>query len=128
MLDQRESIRPEIPRAVVRSNMTEAEQFQNKTLRPIAKMQHSLLIAVFQDYLEKKKHVVYHLSEKIFNEYLENTFAKDIAFRSHLKGLIIGHFTMEEYSFYISNNSEINKRITNLLKERLRSSREEFVK
>ena len=37
------SIRPQIPTALVNENMTLEEKFQNTTLRPVIKMQHDLL-------------------------------------------------------------------------------------
>jgi hypothetical protein len=38
-----------------------------------------------------------------------------------LKGVIIGLFTVEEYSIYIKNSSNLNKRMMTLLIERYRS-------
>jgi hypothetical protein len=46
---------------------------------------------------------------------------KDIKFRNALKGIIIGLFTVEEYSNYIKNSSSLNKRMMTLLIERYRS-------
>ena len=39
-------------------------------------------------------------------------------FRNSVKGMIIGQFTLEEYSIYIKNSSALNKRIMNIVKER----------
>jgi hypothetical protein len=38
-----------------------------------------------------------------------------------LKGIIIGLFTIDEYNDYIQNSSNLNKRMMNLLIERLKS-------
>ncbi|GAK89105.1 hypothetical protein JCM19297_3629 [Nonlabens ulvanivorans] len=51
------ALRPEIPNARVSDDMSVEEQFQNRTLRPIAKLQHDLLIAVFHNYIKKHKNV-----------------------------------------------------------------------
>lgn len=40
----------------------------------------------------------------------------------------MGHFTIEEYKFYNENDSEINKRIINLTKERLQTEIHYFEK
>lgn len=40
----------------------------------------------------------------------------------------MGHFTIEEYKFYVENTSEINKRIINLTKERLQAEVHYFEK
>ena len=39
--------------------------------------------------------------------------------RNSIKGMIIGQFTVEEYGIYIENLSALNKRMMNLVKERL---------
>ena len=46
--------RPLIP-DLINDGTNEMERFQNKTLRPIIKMQHDILIVSFQYYLEKRK-------------------------------------------------------------------------
>ena len=40
-------------------------------------------------------------------------------FRNSLKGMVIGMFTIEEYKLYIQNSSALNKRMMNIVKERL---------
>ena len=49
------ALRPEIPSARVSENMSLDEQFQNRTLRPIAKLQDELLLEVFRNYTKKHK-------------------------------------------------------------------------
>ena len=53
-------------------------------------------------------------------EYIENAIQKDIKFRNSTKGIIIGLFTLEEYQLYIENSSALNKRMMNLVIERLK--------
>ena len=48
-----QSIRPIISSALVKDNMSEDERFQNKTLRPIIKLQNDLFLAVFKNYIRK---------------------------------------------------------------------------
>jgi len=47
-------------------------------------------------------------------------------FRNSLKGMVIGQFTVEEYQIYISNSSALNKRMMNLVKEKLISNIQVF--
>jgi hypothetical protein len=47
--------------------------------------------------------------------------SKDIKHRNALKGMVIGLFTIEEYSSHI-NSSNLNKRMMNMLIERLKKS------
>jgi hypothetical protein len=97
------------------------ETFQNDTLRPILKFQNDLLIDVFINYAVKQKGLFFTLSPDKKEKYIENVIQKDIKFRNALKGMIIGLFTVEEYSNYIKNSSSLNKRMMTLLIERYRS-------
>ena len=55
-------------------------------------------------------------------DYIENSIQRDMKFRNSLKGMVIGHFTVEEYLLYIENSSSINKRMMHIVKERLLSN------
>lgn len=122
------SIRPEVLSAKIYDSMSSDELFQNKTLRPIIKMQHDLFMAVFKNYIKKHKNVFYELSHTKQLSYIENAIHKDMKFRNSLKGMIIGQFTEEEYSLYIQNSSALNKRMMNIVKERLIDSIQVFTK
>ena len=97
------------------------EVFQNRTLRPILKMQNNLLIQVFINYAVKQKNVFFSLTPEKKMMYIENVIQRDIQFRNSLKGRIIALFTLEEYAEYIRISSSLNKRMMNMLVERLKS-------
>lgn len=97
------------------------EVFQNKTLRPILKLQNDLFIAVFINYAVKQKGVFFSLSPEKKMTYIENVIQRDIKFRNSLKGMIFGLFTVDEYNEYIQNSSNLNKRMMNMLIERLKT-------
>lgn len=125
-MENRESkllaIRPQLLNVRVSENMSDDEQFQNKTIRPIVKLQGNLLIEVFKNYIKKRKNTFYELSlEKRF-DFIENAIQKDMKFRNSLKGIIIGQFTVEEYLIYIKNSSALNKRMMSIVKERLQDN------
>jgi hypothetical protein len=115
-------IRPEIPSAKITSMMSDDEYFQNTTLRPVAKLQNDLLVEVFKNYVRKHKNVFYGLSIEKRLDYVENAIHKDMKFRNSLKGIIIGQFTIQEYEVYTQNSSTLNKRMMNLVKERIKSN------
>lgn len=115
-------LRPEIPSARITDNMSEEERFQNKTLRPIAKLQNDLILAMFRNYIKKHKNKFYELKLDRRLIYVETAIQKDIKFRNSLKGAIIGQFTIEEYDTYILNSSALNKRMMNIVRERLQSN------
>lgn len=97
------------------------EKFQNQTLRPILKFQNDLFIEVFRNYATKQKSVFFTLNPEKKMNYIENVIQKDIKFRNSLKGIVIGMFTISEYQEYIVNSSNLNKRMMNLLIERIKS-------
>ena len=115
-------LRPEIPSARITDNMSTEERFQNETLRPIAKLQDQLLVAAFRNYINKHKNKFYELKLDMRMQYIENAIQKDIKFRNSLKGMIIGQYTLDEYETYIQNSSALNKRMMNIVKERIQSN------
>jgi len=119
-------LRPEIPNAKITPDMSKDEQFQNGTLRPIIKFQNPLLIEVFKNYIIKHKNAFYEMSIEKRLDYIENAIQKDIKFRNALKGMVIGHFTAEEYMAYIQNSSALNKRMMNMVVERLKDQVQAF--
>lgn len=106
---------------VVNTDSSIEEKFQNKTLRPILKLQNDLFIQVFINYAVKQKNVFFgHTPEKKMT-YIENVVHRDMKFRNFLKGMIVAFFTLEEYAEYIQISSNLNKRMMNMLIERLKS-------
>lgn len=125
-MENRESnllaIRPKLLNARVSENMSNDEQFQNKTIRPIVKLQGDLFIEVFKNYIKKRKNTFYELSLEKRMNFIENAVQKDMKFRNSLKGMIIGQFTVEEYLQYTQNSSALNKRMMSIVKERLQDN------
>ncbi|UTN02950.1 glyoxalase [Flavobacterium bizetiae] len=97
------------------------ELFQNQTIRPILKLQNDLFIAVFINYVNKNKADFYSYTVEKKLQTIENSIQKDIKFRNSLKGIVMALFTIEEYDTYIQNSSSLNKRMMNLLIDRLKS-------
>lgn len=122
------SIRPELPSNLINDHMSGDEKFQNSVLRPIIKFQNDLLLAAFRNYIVKHKSVFYDLTMEKRIDYIENAIHKDMKFRNSLKGMVIGLFTVEEYGLYAENSSALNKRMMNLVKERLLSQIQLFDK
>ena len=115
------SMRPTLPNVVVDDSMTLDEQFQNKTLRPIMKMQHDLILAMTGMYIKKKKNVFHNLTAEKKSDYIKNNLLADRMIIHELRGLVIGMFTIEEMEYYLDNRSALNKRIQNLFFERIKS-------
>jgi len=115
-------IRPEIPRATTNDSISVEERFQNLTLRPIIKFQHNLLVEIFKQYIARTKTKFSELSDHQRVIFIEQTFNKDTKFKNELKGVILGQMTVEEYLVYAQNTNAFNKRITNMLAQRIKNS------
>ena len=107
---------------VVTEQSSAEERFQNQTIRPILKLQNDLFVDVFKNYISKHKNDFYSYSTEKKLQFIENSIQKDIKFRNSLKGMVIGLFTINEYEIYIKNSSNLNKRMMNMLIERLKSN------
>jgi hypothetical protein len=115
-------LRPIIVSVKITNGMSSDEIFQNTTIRPVVKLQNDLLLAAFKNYAAKHKNVFYDLSIDKRLDYIENAIHKDMKFRNSLKGMVIGQFTLDEYEIYIQNSSALNKRMMDIVKERLKSN------
>ena len=106
----------------VNNQSSSEEKFQNETLRPILKLQNELFIQVFINYAIKQKSIFFSLSPEKKLYYIENVIQKDLKFRNSLKGMVIGFFTLNEYAEYVLNSSSLNKRMMNMLIDRIKSN------
>jgi len=123
-----QELKPDIPQAKVLRNTGDEERFQNETLRPIAKFQDDVLMAVFKKYISKRKNVFYDLEPSKKEAYIDHAIKKDLKLRNLIKGIFIGLFTAQEYAEYQENSSQFNKRIANLSIERLKNNIQYFEK
>lgn len=96
------------------------EKFQNQTIRPILKLQNELFVESFINYINKSKSDFYNFTIERKMLFIDNAIHKDIKFRNALKGMVIALFTIDEFKEYIQNSSNLNKRMMNLLIDRLK--------
>ncbi|MFT5755235.1 MAG: hypothetical protein ACI924_002489 [Flavobacterium sp.] len=106
---------------IVSESSSSEEKFQNQTLRPILKLNNDLFIESFRNYIDKHKNDFYSLSVENKLAFIENAIKRDIKYRNTLKGIVLAWFTISEYKNYITNSSNLNKRIMTLVIERLKS-------
>ncbi|MFT4568850.1 MAG: hypothetical protein ACI9FN_003819 [Saprospiraceae bacterium] len=127
MKKNKQSIRPTIESIDVSAAVNPQEVFQNQVLRPIFKLQHDIIIFVVAHAIIRKgnKYAEIHVSEK--ETYLTNTLLRDAALFNQLKGIIVGMMTIEEMRSYKSDERNLNKRITSLLKKRILDSQNEIL-
>ena len=102
-------------------NISNEEKFQNEVLRPILKFQNNLLLQLFISKCEKYKINFSEFNTEEKQEYIEVTLKKDFKLRSLYIGIIIAFFTIEEFEKYSLNEQIYNKRIIQMLIERLKN-------
>jgi hypothetical protein len=112
---------------LIKDNMSALELFQNKTLRPVIKMQHDLLIASFNTYKAKRKIDFSSLTDQKKRSKAKAVFVKDINYKNLTLGFIIGAFSLEEFAYYSLNASELNKRIIQIVIQRVQDSLPEII-
>ena len=112
-------IRPVIPTIMEAQASSLAEQFQNRTLRPLLKFQNELLVAIFRKYIARRKDVFNQLSKSKQRVYIEESIRKDQKFKHLLLGTIIGQFTTEEWEQYLEVEKELNRRMADMIIQRL---------
>jgi hypothetical protein len=112
-------LRPEIPSIQEDQMSSTAEQFQNETLRPVLKLQNDLLLAVFKHYIQKRKGEFYKLKPAKRLAWIDHSVRKDLKFRNFLTGLVAGHFIQTEWEIFSANESELTRRIVDLMVQRL---------
>lgn len=97
------------------------EKFQNDTLRPVMKLQHDLLLAVFRAFLVRRKVQLEQLpADQRFGK-IKELVTRDHRLRDLLFGLALGQLTNKEMAVYLADESTFNRRMTNLIVERLTS-------
>lgn len=120
------NIRPVLKNAKVLDNSTEIETFQNRTLRPIIKFQHSLLIAIIRTSIQNYKIDFLDKTELKISEYISDLLQKNKGISLQIIHSITGLFTTDEYIFYTKNSKEVHKRIIQMCKERFQTNLEEI--
>ncbi len=117
--DPRVALRPKV--STSQSATSEAEQFQNQTLRPILKMQNDLLLNIYRHFLQKRKVKFSGMSVEARMKWIEQSVSKDNRLRGLLLGMVIGHFTPEEFDTFLDMEGEVRRRISKLITQRLQS-------
>jgi hypothetical protein len=103
------------------------ELFQNETLRPILKLQHDLLLDVYQSQIEKRYSTFLKLPSVQRPQWIADSIRADQRLRNLMAGIILGQFTLEEYQVFRKNESELMRRLVSLLIQRIQSTDKELI-
>jgi len=113
------SIRIKLDLPVDVSEKSEIMYFQNTCLRPILKFQHPIILHYFIHYCSKQKIVWETLISSKRAEFIKRSILNDHKLKVYYFGLISALFTEAEFVYYLNNKTEINKRISTMLIDRL---------
>ena len=116
---QLESLRPVLPKKILETNISEIERFQNATLRPIIKLQHALLIAIFKSFIDKTDSSFLEKSSEKRKEFVQSSMNKNQRLRTFYCGMVIGMMKLSEVEEYYESPSECNKRTLQIITERI---------
>ena len=115
-------LRPKIKSIQQDLNTSDLEQFQNDKLRPILKLQHEILLALFQSNLSRNKVLFAELKVEEKRSKLDQLFQKNLSFKNQSIGAVIGMLTLDEYTVYTKDTPAHNRRIITMLKQRIMST------
>ncbi|MDG1529464.1 MAG: glyoxalase [Polaribacter sp.] len=101
------------------SSISTDEDFQNRTLRPVLKLQNNTILQVFSHFSQKQKTDINNLKKVELNNYVNLITKNNTVLRNQLLGLVIGQFTKDEFDVYKVNDLEFNKRIINMIGQRI---------
>ena len=96
------------------------EVFQNRVLRPILKFQNDLFLQMFVSTCERYKVNFEALTKQEQEIHIEGLFQKQPKLKALFIGVVISLFTIDEYEVYAAQKNHFNKRITQMLMERLK--------
>jgi len=113
------ALRPIIPEITEYKDASDGEQFQTEVLRPIAKYQNVIILKMFSAYLAKFKLTLEGKSIKDQESVIVHAMKTNKELKSFYHGLMASMMTAEEFDTYSDNRSELNKRITALLTQRI---------
>ena len=117
-----EKVRPKLPDALTEGELKEEELFQNMVLRPVIKMQHDVLILRVKSYFTSKR-VMFNVMDKQKRTLaIEQAFLGANAFKKEIQGMILGQLDTTEYQRYLQNERTMNKRIIQMVRNRMLDS------
>lgn len=98
---------------------TDLELFQNKYLRAILKYQHDYLGALVKNTCLQMNPDFTNLNERARNQFTKQVIQNNQALRNQCIGLIVGFLEPEQFSWYLNNKTNCNKRILQLVEKRV---------
>ncbi len=95
------------------------EAFQNECIRPILKFQHDLIISYFKHHFESHLVRLKELSSIQKRSFIRVLIQKNPIFKQFMVGVVVAFFSAEELHFYLVNTKDVNKRIHQMVTQRI---------
>ncbi|MEE3144957.1 MAG: glyoxalase [Bacteroidota bacterium] len=121
-----EKVRPQLPDTLTEGELKEEELFQNMVLRPVIKMQHDLLIMRVKSHFISKRVLFNVMDNKKRTEAIIQAFQSDHNLKKEIQGMIIGQLTVLEFQQYLKIERSLNKRIVQMVRNRMIDSLSEL--
>ncbi len=106
--------------------ISNSEQFEEFTIRPIVNVQIMMVLAQFRHFIKKFKPVFNAYKRKVQTDYVEEVLDHDTRIRNSMIASVVGMMTLEEYEVYASMKDEANRRIIKVLGEKVSERVEEL--
>ncbi|MBL0081884.1 MAG: hypothetical protein IPP37_05405 [Saprospiraceae bacterium] len=114
-------LRPNIETIAESAESSVLEFFQNKTIRPILKLQNQVLIEAFKGLNRQKAATYSRMSDIQKRLRIRNILSKDAIARNVILGIMLGMMTSDELGFFFDHEKECRQRIMDMVAERLAS-------
>ena len=114
-----EKVRPKLPDTLTEGELKEEELFQNMILRPVIKMQHDLLIMRVKSHFISKRVLFNVMDNKKRTEAIIQAFQNDHNLKKEIQGMILGQLTVLEFQQYLKVERSLNKRIVQMVRNRM---------
>lgn len=101
------------------SNQSEIERFQNDTIRPIIKFQHEVILTIVSTHKFYERSIKNSNTQDEYRAALKSFLNGQKELRHQLIGVIIGLFTHSEFEEYQLNASEYQRRIIQIISQRV---------
>ena len=96
-------LRPNIETIAESAESSVLEFFQNKTIRPILKLQNQVLIEAFKGLKRQKAATYSRMADIQKRAWIRNVLSKDAIARNVILGIVLGMMTQEELRFFFDH-------------------------
>lgn len=98
---------------------TSNEHFQNEVLRPIIKFQHDLIMAMVESNTQFSNLISKKGTRLEYQDKIKIYIGKQPEIKYRLVGAVVGMMTSDELTYYLGNQTELNKRIHQMICQRI---------